>query len=102
MYVLRGGSFCLLKIRRPYLSVYVFPYSPDTETAQSLLNKKEGNNLREENESLKNSIKRLHVELSAYQAKYRPPNNNANQVRDLSKHGESYPLTACQFYKEKI
>ena len=48
----------------------------DSETAQSLLNKKQMNDLKEENESLKNSIKRLNVELSAYQAKYRPVNSN--------------------------
>ncbi|KAH3824546.1 hypothetical protein DPMN_126383 [Dreissena polymorpha] len=39
-----------------------------------MLAQKQISDLKEENESLKNSIKRLHVELSSYQAKYRPPN----------------------------
>lgn len=46
--------------------------SGESGTAQSLLAKKQVSDLKEENESLKNAIKRLHVELSAYQAKYRP------------------------------
>ncbi|KAL4234384.1 cilium assembly [Mactra antiquata] len=46
--------------------------SGDTETAQSLLTKKEITDLKKENQSLKSSIERLNIELSAYQAKYRP------------------------------
>ncbi|XP_052286304.1 centrosomal protein of 89 kDa-like isoform X2 [Dreissena polymorpha] len=46
----------------------------DPASAASMLAQKQISDLKEENESLKNSIKRLHVELSSYQAKYRPPN----------------------------
>ena len=52
----------------------------ESETAQSMLQRKQINDLREENEALKNSIQRLHVELSAYQAKYRPV-NGGKEVR---------------------
>ena len=47
---------------------------PESENAQSLLLKKQMNDLKEENESLKSSVHRLSVELSSYQAKYRPIN----------------------------
>ena len=47
---------------------------PESGTAQSLLLKKQMNDLKEENESLKSAVHRVSVELSSYQAKYRPIN----------------------------
>ncbi|XP_052816881.1 centrosomal protein of 89 kDa-like isoform X2 [Mya arenaria] len=62
--------------------------SGDSATAQSLLTKKQISDLKEENESLKNSIKRLNVELSAYQAKYRPVNGGkTGDVKGLPSDG---------------
>lgn len=55
-----------------YCNIVNFGLILDTGTAQSLLTKKEISDLKKENSSLKNSIERLNVELSAYQAKYRP------------------------------
>ena len=46
----------------------------ESENAQSLMVKKQLNDLKEENESLKSSVHRLSVELSSYQAQYRPIN----------------------------
>ncbi|XP_053400962.1 centrosomal protein of 89 kDa-like isoform X5 [Mercenaria mercenaria] len=61
--------------------------SGDSETAQSLLTKKQINDLKLENESLKSSIQRLHVELSAYQAKYRPVNDEQGNMMGLPSKG---------------
>ena len=42
------------------------------ETALNLMLKKQLHDMKEENETLKKNIHRLTVELSAYQAKFRP------------------------------
>lgn len=44
----------------------------DHDTAMNLMLKKQLQEMKAENETLKNSIHRLTVELSAYQAKFRP------------------------------
>ncbi|XP_060586840.1 centrosomal protein of 89 kDa-like isoform X2 [Ruditapes philippinarum] len=61
--------------------------SGDSETAQSLLTKKQINDLKLENESLKSSIQRLNVELSAYQAKYRPVNDQQGNMMGMPSNG---------------
>ena len=53
--------------------IYLHCFS-ESENAQSLMVKKQLNDLKEENESLKSSVHRLSVELSSYQAQYRPIN----------------------------
>lgn len=54
------------------LYMYKLLYFVDKETAANLLLKKQLAELKEENDTLKSAVHRLSVELSAYQAKYRP------------------------------
>lgn len=52
--------------------MYKLLYFTDKETAANLLLKKQLAELKEENDTLKSAVHKLSVELSAYQAKYRP------------------------------
>lgn len=53
-----------------YQEVVATYNSGNVDTAQAMLTKKQIEDFRKDNESLKNTVSRLNVELSAYQAKY--------------------------------
>jgi hypothetical protein len=57
---------------RLYLSFSCLILFLEHETALNLMLKKQLHDMKEENETLKKNIHRLTVELSAYQAKFRP------------------------------
>ncbi|XP_060069382.1 centrosomal protein of 89 kDa-like [Ylistrum balloti] len=61
----------------------------DKETAKNLLLKKQLQDMKEENNTLKSSVHRLSVELSSYQAKYRPiqPGEKTGEMLGLPDKG---------------
>ena len=71
-WLMRSQLSPLIIYMQLYLSFTCLILFLEHETALNLMLKKQLHDMKEENETLKQNIHRLTVELSAYQAKFRP------------------------------